>query len=169
MIFARTWILHLWPLLLLAISKLAICDADIDSVRIKYDYEDASGKGGDPEEKYWRTFLSRSLLAGIMILTPLQMNQCKWNENQIGMSRNTERPPKAFIHITMAGILSGSPSLQLLEAHKPSDSRTKLFRIMSNDRIYPCLYNPTFILWQILVQKLGLYMEPCSGGGGIKR
>ena len=36
-------------------------DADFDSVRVKFDYEDNSGRGGDPENKYWRTYWSLSL------------------------------------------------------------------------------------------------------------
>lgn len=30
-------------------------DADIESVRIHHDYQDMSGRGGDPKAKYWRT------------------------------------------------------------------------------------------------------------------
>lgn len=29
-------------------------DADFDSVRVNHDYEDKSGRAGDPKEKYWR-------------------------------------------------------------------------------------------------------------------
>ena len=31
-------------------------DADIESVRIHHDYEDMSGRGGDPKAKYWRKY-----------------------------------------------------------------------------------------------------------------
>ena len=44
-------------LLLIATTLLwrnVIADADFDSVRVKYDYEDKSGRAGDPKEKYWR-------------------------------------------------------------------------------------------------------------------
>lgn len=36
-------------------------DADIESVRIHHDYEDMSGRGGDPEAKYWRKYNATSL------------------------------------------------------------------------------------------------------------
>ena len=32
---------------------LVTADADFESVRRKFDYEDSSGRGGDPVEKYW--------------------------------------------------------------------------------------------------------------------
>lgn len=31
-------------------------DADIESVRIHHDYQDMSGRGGDPKAKYWRAY-----------------------------------------------------------------------------------------------------------------
>ena len=49
-------LLNLYLLLLLA--NLAKSDADFESVRIRYDYKDKSGRGGDPVEKYWRKFAS---------------------------------------------------------------------------------------------------------------
>lgn len=36
-------------------------DADIESVRIHHDYEDMSGRGGDPKAKYWRKYSAMSL------------------------------------------------------------------------------------------------------------
>ena len=41
---------------LLSCVRLAAADADFESVRIKYDYPYMGGRGGDPKEKYWRTF-----------------------------------------------------------------------------------------------------------------
>ncbi len=35
-------------------------DADIESVRIHHDYQDMSGRGGDPKAKYWRKYSAPS-------------------------------------------------------------------------------------------------------------
>ena len=33
-------------------------DADFNSVRVRLDYQDSSGRGGDPPGKYWRILVS---------------------------------------------------------------------------------------------------------------
>ena len=43
-------------LLFVALSTLSNGDADFESVRIRHDLTDMSGRGGDPVEKYWRQF-----------------------------------------------------------------------------------------------------------------
>ena len=50
-------LLSVLPLIaLLSYPGRIAADADFESVRIKYDYEYMGGRGGDPKEKYWRTF-----------------------------------------------------------------------------------------------------------------
>lgn len=43
-------------------------DADIESVRIHHDYQDMSGRGGDPKAKYWRAYDTWAIASPSLIL-----------------------------------------------------------------------------------------------------
>ena len=56
----NSWLL--FTLEIISYLLIASCpvsgDADFESVRVRYDYDDNSGRGGDPVEKYWRKYLT---------------------------------------------------------------------------------------------------------------
>ena len=60
-------------------------DADIESVRIHHDYQDMSGRGGDPAAKYWRTY--DSLVIGRPLLNTDAVSR------RISVSATVLRPP----------------------------------------------------------------------------